>query len=144
MENIRKDDCLISISISKAKKKVNCFSGPPSSVLNAPLRSFFSDLNKRKHPHPFFLDVKIKISTFLCLNEQKRCLITSLGFDKVKNKKCCLICFFGKKQTKKNLPASSVFQKSGMRNTCLYFFGLINAHKTLFLWQIDKNHQLIS
>ena len=32
---------LASIIIAKAKKKVNCFSGPPSSVLNAPHLSFF-------------------------------------------------------------------------------------------------------
>ena len=49
------------------KKKVNCFSGPPSSVSNAPHLSFFSDLNKKKWPHSFFSNVKIKISAFLCL-----------------------------------------------------------------------------
>ena len=35
-------------------------------------------------------------------------------FDWVKKKKSCLICFGGKKK-KKNLPASSVFAKSGLR-----------------------------
>ena len=48
------------------KKKVNCFSGPPSSVSNAP-HLFFSDLNKKKWPHLFYSDVEINISTFLCL-----------------------------------------------------------------------------
>ena len=37
-------------------KKVKCFSGPPSSFLNAPHLSF-SDL-KKKWPHLFFWEIK--------------------------------------------------------------------------------------
>ena len=40
----------------------------------------------------------------------------SLCFDQIKNKKVDSSVFW-----KKNLPASSVFQKSGLRNTCLFF-----------------------
>ena len=53
--------------------KVNCISGLPSSVSNAPHLSF-SDL-KKKWPHLFISDAKIKRLSFLCLNEQKRCPI---------------------------------------------------------------------
>ena len=60
----------------RQKKKVNCFSGPPSSVSNAPHLSFFQTGIKKKWPHLFFSAVKIKISTFYAKNEQKkRCLI---------------------------------------------------------------------
>ena len=49
------------------------------------------------------------------LNEQKTCV--SLGFDEIKNKKSGLICLGGNK----NMPASSVFKKSGLK-TLVYFF----------------------
>ena len=61
------------------KNKVNCFSGPSSSVSNAPHLSFF------------------------------------------RLEKSGLIYCRGIKIYIKNLPASSVFHKSGLRNTCLFF-----------------------
>ena len=59
---------------------------------------FFSDLNKKKWPHLFYSNIKIFI---LKMNKKG----ASLVFLEIKNK---------------NLPAraaSSVFQKSGLRNT---------------------------
>ena len=49
----------------------------------------------------------------------------SLCFDQIKNKKVASSVFWEIKNKNKNLPASSVFQKSGLRNTCLFFFSLI-------------------
>ena len=37
--------------------------------------------------------------------------------------------FWEIKNKNKNLPASSVFQKSGLRNTCLFFFSLIKLRR---------------
>ena len=44
--------------------------------------------------------------------------------------------FFGeKKKKKKNLPASSVFSKNGLRNNCIFFFGLSGM-----IYQNDDKH----
>ena len=48
----------------------------------------------------------------------------SLCFDQMKNKKVASSVFWEIKNKNKNLPASSVFQKSGLRNICLFFLAL--------------------
>ena len=64
----------------------------------------------------------------------------SLCFDQIKNKNLPAYLFFlGEiKNKNKNLPASSVFQKSGLRNTCLFFFShtcpLLSPNPTLNLF----------
>ena len=60
-----------------------------------------------------------KYQHYCTYNEQNKG--ASLVFDEIKKKnESGLICFLGIKN--KNLPASSVFQKSGLRNTCLFIF----------------------
>ena len=66
----------------------------------------------------FLHNVNIKISTFLYLKEQKS---ASLVFDEIKDKKVASTVFWEIEIKNKNLPASSVFQKSGLKNTCLCF-----------------------
>ena len=46
---------------------------------------------------------------------------TSLDFDEIKKKKWHHLFFWEIKNKNANLPASSVFPKSGLRNTCLFF-----------------------
>ena len=46
----------------------------------------------------------------------------SLCFDQIKNKKVASSGFWEIKNKNKNLPASSVFQKSGLRNIRLFIF----------------------
>ena len=54
------------LNFNQIGKKVNYFSGLLSSVSNAPHLSFFR-LEKKKWPHLFFSDAKIKILAFVCL-----------------------------------------------------------------------------
>ena len=85
----------MSISL-RPKKKVNCFSGPPSSVSNAPHLPFFSDLNKKKvASFIFFKCQNQNISIFMLKMNKKG---ASLCFDQIKNKKSGLICFLGNKK----------------------------------------------
>ena len=73
------------------------------------------------------IDMTLCVISFLVMLKMNKKKGASLGFDKIKNKKSGLICFLGNKKNKKKttcLPASSVFQKSGLRNTCLFIFGL--------------------
>ena len=87
-------------------------------LFQMPLICLFSGLNEKKWHYLFYSYVKIKISTFLYLKWTKKG--ASLVFDEIK--KSGLNRFLGNEN--KNLPASSVFQKSGPRNTCLFFLFL--------------------
>ena len=70
---------------------------------------------------------KSKYRHFMLKLNKKKC--ASLCFDQIKNKKWPHLFFGEIKNKNKNLPASSVFQKSGLRNTCLFLFSLIYHHQ---------------
>ena len=65
---------------------------------------------------------------FICQNQNIKIVIlkmnkkgVSLVFDEIKIKKVASSISGEIKNKNKNLPASSVFQKGGLRNTCLFF-----------------------
>ena len=67
----------------------------------------------------------------LKMNKKKT---ASLGFDQIKNGKVASL--------NKNLPASCVFQKRSLRNTCLFLFRLKDAN--IFANSVDPVRLLIS
>ena len=79
-------------------------------------------------------------SFMLKMNKNK---VAILGFDKIRNSKVASCVFGGNKKNK--LPASSFFflQKSGLRNTCSFFFSLrmnletISAHLDYILFYVS-------
>ena len=110
--------------IKLGQKKKLIVSQALPHLFQMPLISLFSDLNKKKvASFIFFRCQNQNISIFMLkMNKEKG---ASLCFDQIKNKKVASSVFWEIKNKNKNLPASSIFHKSGLRNTCLFFFNLI-------------------
>ena len=102
------------LNFNQIGKKVYCFSGPPSSVSNSPHLSFFR-LEKSDLIY-FFRCQNQNIGIFMVKMNEKG---APLCFDQIKKriKMWPYLGFFEGKKYKEKQPASSIFHKSGLRNT---------------------------